>query len=165
MSPDPAAHSLEAGLIRLALLGAEDFRLEFDDPAVVAALAECAAGDGGIDPERLRPYARRGLAALEAAAPHDARLAQLLTVWRPRALRLAGLGGQATADERLRLRLEDRLAALAAAMEDARAAGDDELAQTLHARYIELGTTYAARMAQAWGPAPTDGPLDPAPSC
>ena len=43
------------------------------------------------------------------------------------------------------LRLEDKLAALAAEVERATRAGDQEAAETAHARYIELGTTYARR--------------------
>ena len=35
-------------------------------------------------------------------------------------------------------------------MRAAGAAGDEDEAERLHARYIELGTTYAGRMASAW---------------
>ena len=40
-----------------------------------------------------------------------------------------------------------RLAGLQAEIERARAAGDDDAAQMAHARYIELGTSYARRFA------------------
>ena len=149
---DLAEHPLEAGLVRLAVLGADGFELRFDDPAVTAALAGCLApeGDDPFDPERLRPYAVDGLAALEAAAADDERLARLLALWRPRALALAGRGAELSKDEVLRARLAERLDALAAEIETASAAGDDDRAQALHARYIELGTTYAARLARTW---------------
>ena len=140
---DLAEHPLEAGLVRLAVLGAEGFELRFDDPAVTAALAGCLAegGDEPFDAERLRPYAIDGMAALEAAAEDDERLARLLALWRPRALALAGRSSELSKDEVLRARLAERLDALAAGIDAARAAGDDDRAQALHARYIELGTT------------------------
>ena len=52
---DLAEHPLEAGLVRLAVQGAEGFELSFDDPGVTAALAACLAseGDEPFDPERL----------------------------------------------------------------------------------------------------------------
>ena len=51
----------------------------------------------------------------------------------------------------LELRLEGRLADLQAEIERAHAAGDDDAAQTAHARYIELGTTYApVRAGRRW---------------
>ena len=131
---DLAEHPLEAGLVRLAVLGADGFELRFDDPAVTSALAGClaAGGDEPFDAERLRPYAVEGLSAREAA------------------LALAGRGAELTKDEVLRARLAERLDALATELEAASAAGDDDRAQALHARYIELGTTYAARLARAW---------------
>jgi hypothetical protein len=149
---DLAEHPLEAGLVRLAILGADGFALRCDEPELVEALAACLADDPDepFDPARLRPYAERGLAVLERAAVGDERLARLLALWRPRALALAGRAAELTREEVLRARLAERLDALAAQLEAARAAGDDDRAQALHARYIELGTTYAARLAQAW---------------
>jgi hypothetical protein len=150
---DLAEHPLEAGLIRLALHGGDGFELRFDHPDVLSAAAAClapAGTDDVWDAEAIRPYAERGLRALEAAAEGDVRLRRLLGVWRPRALRLAGLADEAGGEDRLRLRLEDRLASLAAQLQAAQAAGDDDLAQALHARYIELGTTYAGRLARTW---------------
>jgi hypothetical protein len=149
---DLAEHPLEAGLVRLATLGADGFELRFDDPAVTAAVAECLtpAGDEPFHRDRLRPYVERGLAVLEAAAGGDERLARLLALWRPRALALAGRVADLTREEVLRARLAERLDVIAAELEAAREAGDDDRAQALHARYIELGTTYAVRLAQAW---------------
>jgi hypothetical protein len=149
---DLAEHPLEAGLLRLATLGADGFELRFDDEAVVRAAHACLADDGEepFDAERLRPYAVDGLEALEAAAADDERLARLLALWRPRALALAGRREELTREEVLLARLSERLGALAAELEAAQARGDDDRAQALHARYIELGTTYAARLARAW---------------
>jgi hypothetical protein len=149
---DLAEHPLEAGLVRLATLGSDGFALRFDAPQVLAAIGECLAAEGEepFDRERLRPYAQRGLEALEAAAEHDERLARLLALWRPRALALAGRTADLTREEVLRARLAERLDAIAAELDAARAAGNEDRAQALHARYIELGTTYAARLAQAW---------------
>ena len=68
---------------------------------------------------------------------------RLREVWRPRALRLLGREAELTREDVLGLRLEQRLAGLQAEIERARAAGDDDAAQMAHARYIELGTSYA----------------------
>jgi hypothetical protein len=150
---DLADHPLEAGLIRLAVLGARGFELAFDDPAVVAAARACltrSEDEEPFDAEALRPLAARGLDELERAAGEDERLARLLRVWRPRALLLAGRARDVTGEDRLRLRLEERLASLAEQLEAAKRAGHDDLAEALHARYIELGTTYAGRLARSW---------------
>jgi hypothetical protein len=149
---DLAEHPLEAGLLRLATLGADGFELRFDDDAVLDAARACLTPDGDepFDRERLQPYAERGLSALEAAAEGDESLARLLALWRPRALVLAGRRDELTREEVLLARLSERLGALAAEREAAEAAGDEDRAQALHARYIELGTTYAARLARAW---------------
>jgi hypothetical protein len=152
---DLARTPLESGLVRLAALGAEGFALEFDVPEVHVraggALARCPhAGDPVWDAERLEPLAREGLARLEAAAPGDPRLAELLQMWRPRAFGIAGRAEELSREEALRGRLELRLADVERRMRAATAAGDDDEAERLHARYIELGTTYAGRMAAAW---------------
>ncbi|HET6174257.1 MAG TPA: hypothetical protein VFD90_16720 [Gaiellales bacterium] len=149
---DLARTPLESGLVRLATLGVADFALEFDDPEVQAgarvALGGCPhSGDPVWDAERLQPLAREGLARLEDAAAGDPRLAELLQVWRPRAFGLAGRADELSRDEALRGRLELRLADVERRMRAAAAAGDDDEAERLHARYIELGTTYAGRMA------------------
>jgi hypothetical protein len=75
-------------------------------------------------------------------------LAELVEVWRPRAALLTGTGDLAKEDV-LRLRLEDKLAALQAELERARDAGDDDAAEAAHARYIELGTTYVRRFVRS----------------
>ena len=152
---DLASTPLESGLVRLAALGAEGFALEFDDAEVHArareALAACPhAGDPVWDPDALRPVAREGLTRLEEAATGDARLADLLQMWRPRAFGIAGRADELSREEALRGRLELRLADVERRMRAATAAGDEDEAERLHARYIELGTTYAGRMAAAW---------------
>jgi hypothetical protein len=146
---------LESGLLRLAVLGAEGFALEFDASELHArareALGPCPhAGDPVWDPEHVQPFARAGLERLERAAAEDERMADLLRVWRPRAFALAGRAGELSREEALRGRLELRLADVERRMRAASAAGDDDEAERLHARYIELGTTYAGRMAAGW---------------
>jgi hypothetical protein len=152
---DLARTPLESGLVRLAALGAEGFALEFDAPEVHAlaqtALAVCPhAADPVWDPEALRPLAREGLARLEEAAQADSRLAELLAMWRPRAFGIAGRADELSREDALRGRMELRLADVERRMRAATAAGDDDEAERLHARYIELGTTYAGRMAARW---------------
>jgi hypothetical protein len=152
---DLARTPLESGLVRLAAHGSEGFALEFDSPEVHArartALGGCPHGaDPAWDLERLRPLARAGLARLEESAPADERLADLLLMWRPRAFALAGRADELSREEALRGRFELRLADVERRMRAAAAAGDDDEAERLHARYIELGTTYAGRMAAAW---------------
>jgi hypothetical protein len=152
---DLARTPLESGLVRLAALGAEGFELEFDLLEVHArareALGPCPhAADPVWDREALTPVAREGLARLEQAAPGDPRLAELLTMWRPRAFALAGRADELSREDALRGRMELRLADVERRMRAAAAAGDDDEAERLHARYIELGTTYAGRMAAAW---------------
>jgi hypothetical protein len=152
---DLARTPLESGLVRLAALGAEGFALEFD-LAEVHACARAALGpcphvpDPAWDAIALRPIAAEGLARLEAAAAGDARLADLLAVWRPRAFGSAGRAGELSREDALRGRLELRLADVERRMRAAAAAGDDDEAERLHARYIELGTTYAGRLAATW---------------
>jgi hypothetical protein len=146
---------LESGLLRLAVLGAEDFALEFDAPELHAraheALGPCPhAGEAAWDHECLQPFAREGLARLERAAADDDRMAELLRVWRPRAFALAGRAGELSREEALRGRMEVRLADVERRMRAATAAGDDDEAERLHARYIELGTMYAGRLAAGW---------------
>ena len=69
--------------------------------------------------------------------------------WGARASRPTSRGREAelTPEDVLGLRLEQRLAGLQAEIDRARAAGDDDAAQMAHARYIELGTSYARRFA------------------
>lgn len=152
---DLARTPLESGLVRLATLGAQGFALEFDDAAVCAgartALGSCPHPEDPVwDPDALRPLAREGLVRLEQAAPGDTRLAELLELWRPRAFAMAGREDELTKEEALRGRLELRLADVERRMRAAAAAGDEDEAERLHARYIELGTTYAGRIAATW---------------
>jgi len=158
---DLAARTLETGLVRLALRGPEGFRLgSAGIEAEVAPLlepCECggriapggAAGKLGSDPvfsgEALRPLARRGWEMIEAS--EEPGLVRLREVWRPRALRLLGREDELSPEDVLGLRLEQRLADLRAEIDRARAAGDEDAAQMAHARYIELGTSYARRFA------------------
>jgi hypothetical protein len=146
---------LESGLVRLAALGAEGFELEFDDPELHAcaraALGLCPhGGDPAWDAEQLRPLARAGLEQLERGAASDPQLAELLRMWRPRALALAGRADELSGEEALRGRLERRLADIERRMRAASAAGNADEAERLHARYIELGTVYAGRLAAEW---------------
>jgi hypothetical protein len=152
---DLARTPLESGLVRLAALGARDFALEFDEPEVHArareALGPCPhLSDPVWDREMLEPLAREGLALLEHAVAGDARLGELLRVWRPRAFALAGRADELSREDALRGRLELRLADVERRMRAASAAGDDDEAERLHARYIELGTTYAGRLVAGW---------------
>ncbi len=150
---DATDFPVEAGLVRIAVLGVSGFALAFDDPPVREALAGCVGEGGGpspFAPELLRPFAVRGLAALEAGAADDERLRILLGLWRARALALAGRVDEVAKDDVHRERLRTRLRELHEAMDAARAAGDDDRAEALHARYVELGTTYAGRLAALW---------------
>ena len=155
---DLAARSLEVGLVRFARRGPDGFRLGSQgiEDEIAPLLERCAcggrlvAGRGaktGSDPvfagKALRPLASVGWQVLEAA--DDPGLRRLREVWRPRALRLLGREGDLSADEVHALRLEDRLAELEAEVRRATAAGDDDAAQMAHARYIEVGTSYARR--------------------
>ena len=148
------------GLVRLALEGAAEFRLgSAGIEAELAPLLEpcacggrlAAGGDAplGSDPvvarEALLPLARRGWEVL--AECDQPGLVRLREVWRPRAMRLLGRDDELTNEDVLELRLEQRLADLRAEIDRARAAGDDDAAQMAHARYIEIGTSYARRFA------------------
>ena len=157
---DMAARTLEVGLVRLALDGPEGFRLGSAgiEAEVAPLLDPCVCGGRivpgggatlGSDPvvarEGLLPLARRGWEVLEAC--EEPGLVRLRDVWRPRALRLLGRDDELSSEDVLGLRLEERLAGLRAEIERARAAGDEDAAQMAHARYIELGTSYARRFA------------------
>jgi hypothetical protein len=165
---DLAHSAVEVGLVRLAGDGVEGFRLGSAgiEALIEPLLAPCecggrfAVGGGGgppavarFDGERLRPVATRGWALLEA----DRELASLCEVWRPRALVLIGREQELAKEDVLRLRLEDKLASLQAELERATAAGDDDAAETAHARYIELGTTYVRRCVRPEEPAARPG--------
>ena len=152
---DLARTPLESGLVRLAVLGSDGFELEFDAAEVHArarkALGPCPhGGDPAWVREELEPIARDGLEQLERAALVEPRMAELLRVWRPRAYALAGRADELSREEALQGRFELRLADVERRMRAATAAGDEDEAERLHARYIELGTTYAGRLAAGW---------------
>jgi hypothetical protein len=161
---DLAGCSIEVGLVRLAARGGDGFQLGGAgiEPELAAVLASCecggrfapGAGTGPaaparFDPDAIRDPAARGWAALEATPA----LTELREVWRPRALVLMGREQELGKEDVLRLRLEDKLAALQAEVERATAAGDSDAAEAAHARYIELGTTYVRRFVRSHEPA------------
>jgi hypothetical protein len=144
---------LESGLVRLAVLGPGAFELAFDDPAVHAAAAPAlGACPHELDPSweaaELRPLADAGWNALVEA--DDDQLDMLAVVWRPRALALAGRADELSRDDVVRARLEQRVAQVSARMQIALAAGEEDEAERLHARAIELGTVLAGRLAAEW---------------
>ena len=155
---DLADRSLEVGLVRLAVHGDDGFQLGSTgvEAEVSPLLRPCPCGGrlvpgpgtgdrvaAAFDPGSWRPVGAAGWERLEAST--DSRLVQLREVWKPRALVLLGREAELEREQVLGLRLEDKLAALAAEVERATQAGDQEAAETAHARYIELGTTYARR--------------------
>ena len=114
---------------------------------ILGATIRRLAGAGEDDDAADDVVAGRALDALAAAAPASERDARLYGVLRQPLERRAGRRpAAATAEDALAERLEDRLATLVVAMEDARDAGDDRRADALHARYIELATTYVTRL-------------------
>lgn len=144
---------LESGLVRLAALGPDGFELAFDDAAVHAAAAPALGPcphelDPSWDLERLQPLADAGWNALLRA--EDDELDMLAVVWRPRALALAGRGDELSRDDIVRGRLEQRVAQVSARMQAALDAGEEDEAERLHARAIELGTVLAGRLAAEW---------------
>jgi hypothetical protein len=161
---DLAGCSIEVGLVRLAARGGDKFQLGGAgiEPELAAVLASCGCGGrfapgagtgpaapARFDPDAIRDPAARGWAALEATPA----LTELREVWRPRALVLMGREQELAKEDVLRLRLEDKLAALQAEVERATAAGDGDAAEAAHARYIELGTTYVRRFVRSHEPA------------
>jgi hypothetical protein len=116
------------------------------DDILLAPIRRLAGAADG-DPAGEVVLAGRALDALAAAAPDSERAARVYGVLRRPLERRAGRRpAAATAEEALAERLEDRLAAIVVAMEEARDAGDDARADALHARYIELATTYVNRL-------------------
>ena len=155
---------IEVGLVRLATRGGDGFQLGGAgierELAAVLASCECGgrfepgAGAGAaapvrFDPDAMRDPSLRGWAALEATPA----LAELREVWRPRSLVLMGREQELAKEDVLRIRLEDKLTALQTEVERATAAGDIDAAETAHARYIELGTTYVRRFVRSHEPA------------
>jgi hypothetical protein len=156
-----AARTLQTGLVRLALDGPAGFRLGSAgiEAEIAPLLDPCDCGGrivpggdaekSGSDPNfsggALLPLARRGWEVLETC--EEPGLVRLREVWRPRALHLLGRDDELSPEDVLGLRLEERLADLRVEIDRARAAGDEDAAQMAHARYIELGTSYARRFA------------------
>jgi hypothetical protein len=164
LGADLGRRSVEVGLVRAAVRGTEHFGLgsgglEQEVGALLEPCGDCGGrlvpgkgsapgGEGRFDAALLRPVAVSGWARLEA----DSRLSDLRDVWRPRALGAIGRQDELSRDDVLRLRLEDKLASLQAELERAEAVGDSDAAQTAHARYIELGTTYVRRFVSSDDP-------------
>jgi len=158
---DLAPLAAEVGLVRAAVLGAGGFTLGSsgvqDELAGLLTACECGgtfapgAGEPGAPRvqrpapagERFRELAAAGWE--ELCSSPDPRLAGLVEVWRARALRALGRESELTADQQLELRLEDRMVGLLDERERAVAAGDPDSAETAHARYVELASTYARR--------------------
>src|SRR4051794_7997535 len=155
---------VEVGLVRLAVDGAEHFRLGSEgiaeqiagllEPCVCGGSFVPGAGDGPVvavrfDEARVTPLAAAGLERLDAAAE----LSGLRSAWGPRAVALAGRSDELAKEHVLRIRLEDKLTALQTEVQRANAAGDTDAAETAHARYIELGTTYVRRFVRPDEPA------------
>ncbi len=150
---DPAELGFACGLIRLAVVGADGHPLDFSGDAVREAITGALAADP-FDPlpaDALRPFAPAALAALEAAVPGHPELERLAPLWRPRLMALAGRQGELTGEEAVILRFEERLRELKRGMAEAEAAGDEDRREALHAKYIEVGTTYAGRLAARGG--------------
>jgi len=153
---DLARRSVEVGLVRAAVAGTGDFGLGSRgiEDEVASLLEPCTfggrfvpgrgtepGGEARFETARLRPLAAGGWARLV----DDPALSDLRDVWRPRAMVVIGREDELSREDVLRLRLEDKLASLQAELERAEAAGDADAAETAHARYIELGTTYVRR--------------------
>ena len=116
-------------------------------PDILRATIRRLAGVADSDDAADEAIAGRALVVLAAAAPDNDRAARLYGVLRAPLERRSGRRpAAATAEDALAERLEDRLATIVVAMEDAREAGDDRRADALHARYIELATTYVTRL-------------------
>jgi len=152
--------------VRLATLGEEDFRLGSTDieQQVAGLLEPCetcggrlqpGGSDGAIaqpafDSAALQPVATVGWDALTRS--QDPRLQELARVWKARAYRACGREHELTADEQHELRVENRLERLLLDAERARAAGDQDAADTAQARYVELGTMYVQRFVRGSEP-------------
>ncbi len=148
-SIDLRDHAFEAGIIRLASVGAAGYPLDFSAQATQDAIA-AALTDDPLTPfsaDALAAHALPALAALDAAVPAHADLTRLVPLWRPRLLVLAGRQSELTGEQAVVLRFEERLRDLRRAMGEAEAAGDEDRREALHAKYIEIGTSYAGRLA------------------
>ncbi len=146
---DPDAHPFECGLLRLAVTGADGAALDFSAPAVRDAIAAALSDDPfePFDRGALEAHAPAALAALDAALPADEELGRLAPIWRPRLLLLAGRKDELTGEQAVVLRFEERLREITRGMAEAEARGDEDAREALHAKYIEVGTAYAGRLA------------------
>jgi hypothetical protein len=155
---DLAPRTAEVALVRLAVRGEEDFALGSAgiEDRVAPLLAACACGGryvpgpgagapavAAFDPDALRPVAVAGWERLVAS--EDPSLQGHARRWRPRAMAVLGRNEELSREDVLRLRLETKLEALEHEVRRATAEGDTDAAETAHARYIELGTTYVRR--------------------
>ena len=148
-SVDLADFPFEAGLIRLATIGADGSPLDFSDPAVLDAIAAVLSEDvsAPFPLDCLQAAAPAALAAFDAALPTHPDLVRLAPLWRPRLLALADRKSELTGEQTVVLRFEERLRELKRAMVVAEADGDEDRREALHAKYIEVGTSYAGRLA------------------
>lgn len=148
-SIDLADFAFEAGTVRLATIGADGSPLDFSAPEVLAAITAALTEDPltPFSGDAIIGLAPTAIAALDAALPDHRELARLAPLWRPRLLMLAGRADELTGEQTVVLRFEERLRDLRRAMAEAAANGDEDRREALHARYIEVGTTYAGRLA------------------
>ena len=146
---DLGAYAFEAGTVRLAVHGADGSPLDFSDPTVREAIVAALSDDpfAPFSQDALKAHAPAALAALDAALPAHDELARLAALWRPRLLVLADRKDELTGEQTVVLRFEERLRDIKRGMAEAEAAGDEDAREALHAKYIEVGTTYAGRRA------------------
>lgn len=146
---DLDAHAFEAGTVRLAVHGSAGSPLDFSDPAVREAIIAALSDDpfAPFSSDALKAHAPAALAALDGALPDHDELARLAPLWRPRLLLLADRKDELTGEQVVVLRFEERLRDIKRGMAEAEAAGDEDTREALHAKYIEVGTTYAGRLA------------------
>ena len=142
-------HAFEAGTVRLAVHGAAGSPLDFSAPEVRAAIIATLSDDpfAPFSTDALRAHAPAALDALDAALPAHDELVRLAPLWRPRLLLLAGRKDELTGEQTVVLRFEERLREIRRGMAEAEAAGDEDGREALHAKYIEVGTSYAGRLA------------------
>ena len=148
-SIDLGAFAFEAGLVRLATVGADGSPLDFSSPVVLAAVATALTDDpfAPFSTDALRALAPSALDAFDAALPTHDELQRLAPLWRPRLLSLAGRQAELTGEQTVVLRFEERLREIKLGMARAEAEGDEDRREALHAKYIEVGTSYAGRLA------------------
>ena len=124
--------------------------VKFDDGGIMIHTPEETYTNvpwGRFSQDALKAHAPAALAALDAALPAHDELARLAALWRPRLLVLADRKDELTGEQTVVLRFEERLRDIKRGMAEAEAAGDEDAREALHAKYIEVGTTYAGRLA------------------